>query len=135
MKAWNYIVIIVFVSLLFEMGGIPVASALLNSVGLNVGTGLTAFQSGTFWIFIAAILAGGAAGGIAVGFITKSPTENYVLLPIIILELTTFAIPFTGIVTQAKVIGGWVFYITLLIVSPLAVGFVVALYEHFRGTD
>lgn len=135
MKMWNYIVISVFLALLFEMAGIPVATGLLNDIGINVDSGVAAFKSGSFWTALIALLAVGVGAAIAMGILTKSATENYVILPFILTEVVIFLIPIIGIMSQAQAIGGWIFYLSLLILAPLIVGFGVAMYEHFRGTD
>ena len=135
MKMFNYVVLSIFLALLFEMAGLSVSSSILNVVGINVTEGVSGFETSTFWIAIIVLLAGGIAGGIAIGFITKSSSENYVILPFISAEIVLFSAVMIGIVNVARTMGGWIFYITLLIIAPLLVGFGIAAYEHFRGTD
>ena len=135
MKMWNYVVISVFLALLFEMGGFSVSGSLLELLGINLESGVAGFKSSTFWIALVALLGTAAVTGISIGFFTKSSTENYVILPFILGEILLFATVMLGIVLVASGIGGWVFYITLLIMAPLIVGFAISAYEHFRGSD
>ncbi len=84
MKVFNYVILIVGMIAIFEMGGIPTGfSNLLQVVGINVGTASTTVGS-TFYITVLAVLAAATLTGIAVGFITKASSENYVILPLII---------------------------------------------------
>lgn len=135
MKMWNYVFIGTFLALLFEMAGLPVASNLLSKIGIDVGTGVAAFKSSTFWVALITFLTASVGAGIAIGFLTKSSSENYVILPFILAQVIFFSTPLIGIVLVAQGIGGWIFYLTLLILAPLIVGFGAAVYEHFRGTD
>lgn len=135
MKMWNYVVIAVFLALLFEMSGLSVASSLLSRIGISLEQGVSAFKSGIFYLTLVGLLGASAVSGITIGYLTKSPSENYVILPFIIAEILFFSVSMIGIVSVASGIGGWIYYLTLLIVAPLLVGFGVSAYEHFRGTD
>lgn len=133
MKLWNYIFISVLLALLFSFAGIPVGGTLLGYIGVSA-TDFT-LDNSTFWITITTLLAAGVGAGIAIGFITKAQSENYVVLPFISVGALTFFVSFAGIIGAASDIGGWVFKITLLILAPLMVGFALALMDYFRGTD
>ena len=135
MKMWNYLVILAFLALLFEFAGLSIASTLLSWLGVSIEEGVSAFESGLLWSKLKFYLAGAVGARILVGFITKSSSENYVLLPLITAEIGAFIICLTGILSVASAQGAWIFYITLLIISPLTVGFAVAAYQHFRGID
>jgi len=135
MKMWNYIFLSVFLALLFEMAGFPAFRNSLSVIGINISSGISGIQSSTFWIYLLAILGVGSAGAIIIGLFSRSQVENYVIVPIILLEAGIFIFPLYGIMSIAQSIGGWIFYIALLIIAPLAIGFVVSAYEHFRGTD
>jgi len=132
---WNYVFISVFLALIFEMAGIPVASSMLGYIGINLDEGVSSFQSSVFWIALVVMLSAATVSGIAIGFLTKSQSENYVIIPFIVAQVFIFLSVLIGIASQAQVIGGWVFYITLLIIAPLVVGFAVSAYETFRGSD
>ena len=135
MKMWNYVVISVFLALIFEMAGMSVASSLLSNLGINLETGAAGFKSGTFWIALVLLLTTATIAGITIGFFTKVSSENFVILPFVVAEILIFSSVMLGILSIAQDIGGWVFSITLLIMTPLIIGFGVAAYEHFRGTD
>lgn len=135
MKIWNYVVISIFLALLFEMAGIPIASSLLERVGIDVAEGTAGFKGAEFWRGILVLLGGAVAGGLVIGFLTRASSENYVILVFIAAEVVLFTAPLLEIISVAQGYGGWIFYITLLITAPLIVGFGIAIYEHFRGTD
>lgn len=137
MKYWNYVIISVGLALLFELAGIPLASSILGYVGINLTTGFSLKTAGLYL----AILGGGGiliglGTGIAIGFLTKSQPENFVILPFIIGGATIFFSVWTAIVTYAFAnFASWIAYITLFISGLLGTGFVISAYEHFRGTD
>jgi len=137
MKFYNYVFLIIGLSLLMEWAGIPVATNILTYVGLNS----TSFNITSAGIYLA-ILTGsgiliGLGSAIAIGYITKSSTENYVILPWIIGGALIFFSVFGEIVNQAFNPGYpvWVSYGTLFIMGLLGVGFVISCLEFFRGTD
>jgi len=137
MKVWFYITLSVALAFIFELAGIPVASNLLSYVGIST-TGFT-IKTAAFYLAIfggAGILIG-IIGGLTVGYLTKSPPENFIILPFIVSGATLFLTTFYGIANYASTnySGTWVEYITLFLVGILSIGFVVSLVEFFRGTD
>jgi len=134
MKVWNYVFLSTFLALILEFSGIPVATNLLNYIGyssdgLNLKTGamyLAIFGGGGILI--------GLGTAIVIGTLTRSTAENYVILPFIIAGTTLFLSTFIGVIIAAQSFG-WIFYLILVIMGSLSVGFVYALVEHFRGTD
>lgn len=135
MKMWNYVVISVFLALIFEMAGMSVASSLLERLGINLETGTAGIKSSVFWIALIALIGLSFAGSIIAGFFTKAAIENLIIVGFISTQIIIFSSVMLGILSLAQGIGGWVFFITLLIIAPLIIGFGVAAYEHFRGTD
>ena len=139
MKVWNYLIIFVSIALLFWMAGIDVTGVtdILNKIGIIDAEGAMNINSAnTLRTTIIALLVLGAASGIAIGFFTKSKSENYVILPIITGTLLVVFINFSyNIMNYAFSQGDWVGYITLMIFGPLSVGFAWSLIEFFRGTD
>jgi|TARA_Y100000310_G_C20501058_1_gene724007 hypothetical protein len=132
MKFWNYAIISVGLALLFQLGGIDVGSHLLNTLGIVPAVGI-GIRGSSLWLSIIGI---GVIASIIVGGITRTSPENYVIWPIIIASGTLFIAPLLGVVIAAKTLASqWVYYITLFIMAILTTGFVVSLYEHFRGTD
>ncbi len=138
MKFWNYIIIFTTLTLLFWIAGIDVVgiTGLLTYVGFLNAEGIVQINSNNaLRIVIFVLLAGATAVGIAISFLTKTKSENYIILPFIITGIVLFLnIPWS-ITTYAFSQAQWVGYITALIMIPLGVGFLIASYEHFRGTD
>ncbi len=136
MKYWNYIMISVGIALLFELGGIPISSQILEYVGIST----TGFSLKTASLYLGIFGVGGIliglALGIAIGTITRSQPENFIILPFIVGGATIFFSVWTGIVTYAfGNLASWIAYITLFVAGLLGTGFVISAYEHFRGTD
>ena len=143
MKVWNYIFIFVGLSLILWVAGIEVVGVkiLLNTIGFLDEHGVINLDSGnTMRTAIIALLVAAVGAALVIGFITKSQSENYVILPIITGTGITFGI-FVFIDLGYSIISygfgqaDWIGYITLLIFGPLVIGFLLALIEFFRGTD
>ncbi len=136
MKVFNYIILIVGMISLLEIAGIPTGvSNILNFVGINIGVSSTTIGSG-FYLAVLAIMSAAIVVGVGVGFITKSPSENYVILPLIVGSLFFFGGAFTSIINWAFAnTPVWTSTIVSLILGLLSVGYIVSLVEFFRGTD
>jgi len=143
MKVWNYVFIFVTLSLILWMAGIEVVGVkvLLNTLGFLDSNGIIDLNSSnTMRVAIITLLIAAVGAALVIGFITKSQSENYVILPIITGVGVTFGI-ITFIDLSYSIISygfsqaDWVGYITLAIFGPLAIGFILSLIEFFRGTD
>lgn len=54
------------------------------------------------------------------------------------IDLWTFTLTiilFTGVIAYAFTQQDWIGYLTLIIVAPLTIGFIISAVEFFRGTD
>ena len=81
-------------------------------------------------------MAAAAITGIAVGFITKAQSENYVILPFIVGSLYFFGGSFVSIINDSwGTHSPWVSYVITIILGVLSVGYLISLIEFFRGTD
>ena len=135
MKIWNYTVILIFLALIFEFAGFHVSGTILTFVGISVSDGTAGFQSSDFWTAMTDLLLGAVGLGLAFGVLTRAPSENYVVLPFLIYNVLLFFAILTGILSVAQTMPSWIFYISLAIIAPLAVGFVISAVEFFRGGD
>ena len=137
MKIWNYIVMIVVLEIVLELAGIPIASNILNYVGIDIATGAS-IKSSLLYLGIFGVggILVGVVGGIVIGYFTKSSPENFIILPFIVGGGVLFGATLTGIITYAYAnYSSWVAHLILVIIAPLAVGFFIGLVEFFRGTD
>ncbi len=136
MKVFNYIILIVGMIAIFEVAGIPTGvSNILSFVGINIGVSSTTIGSG-FYLAILAIMSAAIVVGVGVGFITKSPSENYVILPLIVGSLFFFGAAFTSVINWTfENTPIWSSTIVSIILGLLSVGYMVSLVEFFRGTD
>lgn len=135
MKVWNYFYIGITLLVLFNIFGILGSSGFLGLVGFqrigdNIQFNFTAMTA-TFL----AVLIGATAAGIAIGFFTKSKTENYVLIPIITGTLAGVVAAFVSIWTAAASYPSYIKAILSVILVPFIAGYLLALMEWFRGTD
>lgn len=140
MKFYNFAMISVILAFIFELAGIPVASGLLSYVGISAA-GLT-FKSAALYtgIFLGSGILVGIGAGVAIGVLTKSAPENYIVLGFLITSGTFFLTTAYGIVTavwNTIPLGDpfvWVSYITTLVMGALAIGFIITIpTETFRG--
>lgn len=138
MKFYNFILLIVGLSIIFQLAGIAIDGDLLSWMGVDLTSAETPFDfigSGAY-IKITLLLIAGIGTGIAVGFLTKANSENYVILPFVTTGTAIFFTTSIGIIDYAwGNYPGWIAYITFFIMSLLTVGFLISLMEWFRGTD
>jgi hypothetical protein len=136
MKVWNYFYIGLTMLILFIVFGIlPIPDGgFLNWVGISQVGGDFTFSFAAMSLLFKTILAGAVAAGIAIGFITKSKSENYVLIPIV-LVLTGLVGTFVSILSAASGYPSFIKTILSIILVPFIAGYLLALAEWFRGTD
>jgi len=137
MKVFNYTIMILGMLVLLSFGGIDVGTNVLSQIGLTDNA--FNFGTSTFQNFIfgtGGILILGLGASLVVGFLTKSSTENYAILPFIIAVLAVFIQGFTGIIIYSVANNPpWITNLLLLMLVPLTVGYSFSLVEFFRGTD
>jgi len=145
MKLWRYIILITTIIILFEILGINITglTTLLGVFGItqvagvwSFNFGLSSFTNSVFGVAAGILLGVGAVGTIIAGFYARSVSENYIILPFIVGTLFLFTAAFTNIIKWALTIPNQVVGIPIFIIfGVLAVGYIVALVEFFRGTD
>lgn len=137
MKAFNYTIMILGMLLMLSFGGIEVGTNVLSQIGLT--SDAFNFGTSTFQNFIfgtTGVLILGLGASLVVGFLTKSATENYAILPFIVSILAVFLQGFTGIIIYSIANNPpWITNLILLILVPVSVGYSFSLVEFFRGTD
>ena len=132
--------------LLFALAGIDVDGGNTSSqnfgLDLNNSEGMPTITTSDFYKSLFAenigILIIGLAVGIGIARLTNSPPENFIILPIISTHLVIFGKFLINLmqymVTQSQsnpIISG----ITVLILAPLTIGYLISLIEFFRGSD
>ena len=80
----------------------------------------------------------GIISGVALSLLTQGRPENFIILPIISTHFIYFGIFLVNLIkytisnsAELPFIG----YISLLILTPLTLGYFVSLIEYFRGND
>lgn len=147
MKIWVYTFMIVFIAIFLTMAGIdvPAANNILELAGVDINQPANInsetpiyqaiFGSGT-GLLITILLT-----SITVGLLTRSKSENYAILPLIIgtgaggFGLYMFVSLFWSLTSIAFGYAYWVGFVTALLLIPLGFAYIVALVEFFRGTD
>lgn len=132
-KIYNYMIVAVGLTFLLRFAGIPSgADSFITWLGLASDPSGISF--GAFFVGIAAIFVVGTGSGIAISFITKSPSETYIMAPIALGVFTVITSTFISVINYASDFG-FIYYITYLIFIPLLAGFGIAILRFWRGTD
>lgn len=140
MKVWNYVYLLVGVSILLELMGLDLSgTGILSAIGYSRSATAINFDFTLGTFFSSFLLIGtlaGAATGIIVGLFTRATPENYIVYGMVTGGTLTL---FTGVITQ--IVGGisgaamWIQGLTIIIIAPFAIGYLLALAEFLRGTD
>ena len=140
MKVYNYIFIALGLTLLFDFAGLIVGGGILDQIGFSRVGGeivwdftISSFRNSVTGILIIT----GAAAGLIIGAITRSPPENFIILPLIVTTLALFLQSFWNVLAYSITTGGftWITFLIILILGPFTIMFLFSLIEFFRGTD
>ena len=146
MKVFNYIIITTGIMILVALAGIDIEGSDNNfqRFGININNDPThsSIDTSDFYNKLFNINTGlliiGILSGVVISWATGGKPENYIILPIISTHLIYFGIFMSNLIkytisnsTEVPVIG----YLSLLLLSPLAIGYLLALIEFFRGND
>jgi hypothetical protein len=146
MKFLTLSMIVIGWIMIFNLGGVttPISGFLTTFVG-DVGDiidnpdadyPLEGFFTSPVWLAVI-IIATVAAAGAIIGSFARTPPESFVLGNII-LSIIGFgvAIDLVAIGLELWTYGeGWLRAVSLLIFAPLALGYIYALINFWRGTD
>lgn len=135
MKVWNYFYIGITMLVLFDLFGVLGGSGVLGLIGFErVGDDIQ-FNFSALTATFLAVLVGAVGSSIAISYFTKSPAENYILVPIITGVLAGVVASFVAIWTAAVSYPIYIKAILSVILVPFIAGYLLALLEWFRGTD
>ena len=146
MKIFTYSVILTGLAILLTLAGVTSdLTELFGALGLSftLGVGFTSFSIAGSAIFdflfntATGILSSLVfVGAIAASLFSRGRYENIILLPFLTGSLTLFITVFKSIMDKAFLYGEtWIIAVLLLLLAPLAIGYIIALTEYFRGTD
>lgn len=147
-RVFNFVMFMTVLTLIMQFAGFgSIGTSLSDLIGFvpgeqgTVRTGLNPGSS-TLWNLLfnestgvgpLGILILAAAAGIAIGFITKTASENYVILPFITTTMILFFDSSRDILTSLSKYPIWISGVIAVIYIPLTVGFIVTMVEWFRG--
>lgn len=135
MKVWNYVFIGVFLLVFFNFAGITGVTGENLEIGFSRNGDDITFNPYLLIATVIGLLAGATVGAIAIGAFTKSSTENYILVPLMIGVLGALVGVFIAIWTATAGMSVYIRGTVALILAPFIVGYIIALAEFFRGTD
>jgi hypothetical protein len=134
MKVWNYFYIGLTMLILFQVFGVLPNGGFLGWIGIErIGDDFT-FSFASMNAKFLAVLGGAIGAGFAIGYVTKSKSENYVLVPLIIV-LIGLTSTFISILGASSSYPSFMKAILSIILVPFIAGYLLALAEWFRGTD
>lgn len=130
-KVFIYVVMCTGMMLLLNMMGVPTGvDSILNFLGVSIeGQTISLAQ---FTTTLLAIIASSAGVGIIVGLLTRSSPESFIAAPFVTL-LAVFIGTFASVVNYTSALSSWVFYVSILLFLPIAIGYGIALIEWWRG--
>ena len=133
-RVYTYLIIIIVLTMVLTTMGVPTAfNETLSHFGLSVND--QTISSSSFWnsLFSTTGILILTGVGIAIGFITKSSPENFIILPLITGSMVGWASAFYSIINYGKELGGWVSPLILILMGAISVGYLFSLIEFFRG--
>jgi len=133
-KVYTYMVLAVGLTFLFKFAGLPFTGIENALSWMGLSTEATGISLGTFFLAVAVLFIVGTGTGIAISFITKSPSETYIIAPIALGIFTVFASVVSSIISYTKAFG-FIYYIAWLLLAPLLVAFGIAIIQFWRGYD
>ena len=142
MRVYNYMIITIGLAFLLTISGVDIAfGSVLSNLGISFNDDNTIVSQDISNSLLYLAIFGGAGiliglvTGVIIGAITRSPSENYVILPFIVGTLTIYIGIWMSIINYSIALNSWVTYVILAICLPLSVGYLISLIEFFRGTD
>lgn len=134
-KVFTYAILSVGMMLIMNIMGIPTGvTTILSWVGLANPT--QSIDTSLFFTAIVAVFAATAITGIIIGTLTRSSPESYIIAPLVS-GLVVFVGTFTSIInyTQTSTGSDLAYYVTLVILAPVAIGYGISLISYWRGAD
>jgi len=139
MKLTNLILIISGLMVLFFLAGLNTSLGYVLGT-LNIVNHPGGLVGSTLYVIVYAAIAGSLAVGLAVGFFTKSPVENILIVPAVLL----FALFLSDLLSIVSITGAacgvgssceWIYWIVVAIIVPISIAFLMALIDWWRGRD
>lgn len=131
--------VILAVIIEFSGFGLIAGSGIANQLGISqdvVQQGFDVRELPLFTVVIA-LLAAGVASGIAIGFLTKAQSENFIVLPFIFGEFLLFFDVISGFSKMLGIFGPtsplWAASVVYALMLALTVGFIITMIDWFRG--
>ena len=137
-KLTSYIIIIVGVILLLNIAGLPtLTSIVLNWIGIVDIDNIQNFSSTAFYVAIGVGL--GlliTVSGIRISIIGSLPTTSVFAAAGLAIPMVFLVGDLTSIIVLTNTGGtNWAGMLTFLIIAPLMVGYLLALFDWARGQD
>jgi len=119
---------------------------LMNIAGINTTTGYVLnyldivdnpqnLQNSNLYAIIIGIFITAVIGGVVIGFFTKSSPESYLVAPLAGI-LVLFVGDIISIYSYVNGLGiNWIKYIVMMILIPIAVGYLESVISWWRGVD
>lgn len=133
-KVFTYAILSVGMMLIMNIMGMPTGvTTILSWIGLADPT--QSIDTSLFFTAIIAVFAATAVTGIIIGTLTRSSPESYIIAPLVA-GLVVFVGTFTQIINTASAGGqDWEYYVILVILAPVAIGYGISLISYWRGAD
>ena len=134
-KVFTYAILSVGMMLIMNAMGIPTGvTTILSWIGLANPT--QSIDTSLFFLAISGIFATSLVTGIVVGLFTRASPESYIASALCG-GLIVFLGTFTSIINYAQTSTGsdWAYYVCLIILAPVSIGYGISLISYWRGAD
>ena len=132
-KVYNYMMLSVGLTFLLKFAGIPAGGDfLIEWLGLTYN--VSDISYGQFFLLVSALFTIGTGTGIAIGILTKSPTESYIIAPIALGIFLVICGTFISILNYVQDVR-YIFYMMWLVFVPFLASFAIAIINFWRGID
>jgi hypothetical protein len=132
-KLFTYIILVTGLMILLSFAGITTTSGALLKTGMGDPDAMADIPTSAFWVALTgalALLTG--VGGIIIGTLTRGTYEMPITAGIAIGFGGLFISDLISIVSLTE---GWTKYAIYLILAPITMGYMLALYDWVRSRD
>lgn len=99
----------------------------------NLDYGAADFFTRLFGSAAGILIVAGALGGIALTFFSKSPQENFLILPFVTIVLVVFVGALWNTIIASSSYDNWIRIPIIVFMGPFTVGYILTMVEFFRG--
>lgn len=134
MRVYYFLIIIVGLMILMNIAGISTTTGYVLNY-LDIVDNPQNLQNSNLYAIIIGIFLSAVVGGVVIGYFTKSSPESYLIAPLAGI-LVLFVGDIISIYVYVNSLGvAWIKYLVMMILIPIAVGYLESTISWWRGVD